>query len=152
LTATARRRRWKLTTRTRFPILCGDLHMTIEITTPRLGFEERCVFEEMIDASIIARYDSELERHDTCDRKGVFDGYFYTPVDTDCIRKLLETLWGNLLSAEAVEDAFIRLTKDGAAEWPEGYCEEDDEEDRLAQLDQEDQEAAAKEEHEKHLR
>src|SRR5262245_29200326 len=109
--------------------------MTIAATVDlMLTIEEQSTFEEMIDASIVARYESELERHDDCDRKGVFDGYFYTPLDTDRIRELLTMLWGDLLTAEAIEDAFTRLTKDGAGEWPRGYCEEDEDEKEQARL------------------
>src|SRR5215475_3557355 len=122
---------------------------TVDLT---LTIEEPSIFEEMIDASIIARYDSELERHDSCDRKGVFDGYFYTPLDTDKIRELLTKLWGDLLAAEVIEDAFARLTQDGAAEWPNAYCEEDQEQEEQAQLELFDQEEAAEEEHQEHTR
>ena len=83
-------------------------------TTIKLGSEEQSVFEEMVDGSIIAQYGGELERHDTCDRKGVFNGYRYTPLDTNSIRELLTKLWGSLLTTKAIEDTFVRLTEDGA--------------------------------------
>ena len=121
--------------------------MTIATTVDfTLTVEEQSTFEEMIDASIIARYDSELERHD------VFDGYFYMPLDTDRIRELLTKLRGDLFTAEAIEDAFARLTKDGAGEWPHGYCEEDQEREQQEQLELFDRGAEEKEEHEEHVR
>ena len=82
-----------------------------------------CAFTSLIDDAIIARYTGDLERYD--ERDG---GYIYVPLDTDHIRELLTEFWGELLSTSALEDAFGRLTKDGAANWPAAWCEEDDEE------------------------
>jgi hypothetical protein len=117
-----------------------------------LTLDEQATFEEMIDAAIIARYEGDLERREDCDRKGVFTGYYYTPLDPTNIRELLTELWGTIITVEAIEDAFVRLTNDGAAEWPKAYCEDDIEEERLRKLDWEDQGAADKEAHEEHLR
>src|SRR5262245_42579434 len=130
------RRRWVKNSRTKSnfdPAITGvrpqgltpytkEAGMPIATTVePTLTVEEQSTFEEMIDASVIARYDSELERHDACDRKGApTGGHYYTPSDTDRIHELLTKLWGDLLTAEAIDDAFTRLTEDGAGEWPHG--------------------------------
>jgi hypothetical protein len=99
-------------------------------TEIQLSFEEKLRFEAMIDESIIAEYDGDLERWDD-ERDG---GYNYTPLDTDHIRDLLTKLWGELLSKEALDDAFLRLTEDGAAGWPCAYCEDDEDERPLSDL------------------
>jgi hypothetical protein len=102
--------------------------MTVEAATPpnvsELALEEKIALETIIDASIITRYDSELERNDNPD-----GGYTYTPSDHTALRKIIISLWGKLLAPEAIEDAFTRLVEDGAEEWPHGWCD-DDEEDR----------------------
>src|SRR5262245_14302429 len=90
-------------------------------STMELDVETKIAFEELVDNSIIERYDGDLERHQ-CPKTAEVH---YTPLDTDHIRTLLNRLWGESLTAETIEDFFERLTKDGAEEWPHGWCEED---------------------------
>lgn len=96
-------------------------------TTLYLSLDEQCCFETLIDDLIIAKYNGDLERW-WDDREC---RYHYTPVDTDDIRDLLTKLWGDLLSKEACDDAFLRLTEDGAEEWPHAYCEDEEAERTL---------------------
>jgi len=81
------------------------------------------VFEKMIDASIVDQYDGLLERLDD-PRDG---GTYYRPLDTDHLANILVELWGDLLTPEAINEAFDRLMEE-QDEWPHGYC--DDEENR----------------------
>jgi hypothetical protein len=86
-----------------------------------LDYKTRCAFEATVDNSIVEQYDGPLDRLGE-DQHGVL---CYAPLDTDHIRTLLISLWGDLLSAEAIEEAFERRMAQG--EWPRGYCEEDEE-------------------------
>lgn len=88
----------------------------------KLSLEEQAQFEELVEKSIIARYDGNLERWEGRD-----GGPVYTPLDTDHVRTLLNALWGELLTPQAIDDAFERLAE-GENEWPHGYCEDDIEE------------------------
>jgi hypothetical protein len=91
--------------------------------TQTFSWEEQSVFENAIDATIIARYDGDLERHE--DPRGK-RGVCYTPLDTSNIQELLTRLWGTRLTADAIEDAFHRLTEDGADTWPLAWCDDDE--------------------------
>jgi hypothetical protein len=91
--------------------------------TPKLNIEEEIEFENIVERSITARYDGDLERHECPKTIEVH----YTPLDVDHIRTLLNELWGELLTVDTIEDFFKRLTEDGAEEWPHAYCEEDEE-------------------------
>ena len=93
------------------------------------------VFECMIDSSIVERYDSDLERLGE-DRHGKI---YYRPLDTDRVITLLVGLWGDLLTPEAINEAFDRLIED-QDDWPHGYCEEDEEERSLSSYDDPDDE------------
>jgi len=79
-------------------------------------------FETMIDDSIVKRYDSDLERLG----EGHHGETCYRPLDTDRVCQLLVDLWGNLLTPEAINEAFDRLMEE-QDDWPHGYCEEDEE-------------------------
>jgi hypothetical protein len=85
-------------------------------TKTHLTLDEENAVETLIDASIIARYDSEIEY-----REAYGDECSYFPLDRITLRELLVELWGNLLAPEAIEAAFARLVKDGAEEWPNGW-------------------------------
>jgi hypothetical protein len=85
-------------------------------TKTHLTLDEENAVETLIDASIIARYDSEIEY-----REAYGDECSYFPLDRITLRELLIELWGNLLAPEAIEAAFARLVKDGAEEWPNGW-------------------------------
>jgi hypothetical protein len=91
-----------------------------------LNYKARCAFEMMVDTSIVEQYDGPLDRLGE-DQHGVI---CYAPLDTDHIRTLLISLWGDLLSAETIEETFERLMAQG--EWPRGYCEDDEEERPLS--------------------
>src|SRR5262249_9212296 len=93
-------------------------------------------FETLIDDSIVARYDSELERLGESKHGEIG----YRPIDTDYVRKLLVDLWGELLTAEAIDEAFERLMQHD--EWPHGWCEEDEEDRPLSSYRTEADEAA----------
>ena len=103
------------------------------MTNP-LTWEEENALTSIIEASIIARYDGETERRESYDRKGVSDGHYYVPLDTDAIRELLTQLWGDSLTTEVIESTIANLSTEGAAEWPHGYCEEDEEEEELERV------------------
>jgi hypothetical protein len=75
----------------------------------------------LIERSIIERYEGDLEKHDDPQNGGCL----YTPLDTDNIRELVVSLWGELVHSEVLENAINRLTEHGAEVWPRGYCEED---------------------------
>jgi hypothetical protein len=87
-------------------------------------------FGHMIDGSIVARYDSELERFDD-ERHG---GFCNSPLDTDRVIELLVELWGGLLAPETINDAFDRLMAE-QDNWPRGDCDEDDEERQFSELE-----------------
>ena len=112
----------------------------------------RWQLEELVDASVVERYDGDLERDEELDRKGVWDGWVYTPCDVDHIRELLTTIWDGVLTSEEIESAFERLTKDGRPRegWPhpDCWCEEELEEEERERLDAIDAEEWAREEHE----
>jgi hypothetical protein len=101
----------------------------------RLNYKIRCAFEAMVDDAIIKQYDGPLDRLGE-DQHGVIQ---YRPEDIDHVRTLLFSLWGDLLSAEAIEHAFERLMDHG--EWPHGYCDEDEEDRPLSSYRTEEDEA-----------
>jgi hypothetical protein len=73
------------------------LHRTEEIALLRL-----------IEDSIIRRYDGKLERRqDPRSKRNT-----YKPLDTDAIRTLLTTLWGEYISAETIKTIFNTLVED----------------------------------------
>jgi len=74
-----------------------------------LNYKTRCAFEVMVDNSIVEQYDGPLDRLGE-DQHGAI---YYAPLDTDHIRTLLISLWGDLLSAAAIEEAFERLMAQG---------------------------------------
>ena len=92
--------------------------------------------EEIVDAAVTGQYDGPLERLGE-DKDGATH---YRPEDIDRVRELLVSLWGEVLTPEAVEGAFGRLMDGG--EWPHGYCEEDEEERPLSNFRTEEDEAA----------
>jgi hypothetical protein len=96
-----------------------------------LHWAEEIGLLDLIEQSIIRRYDGDLERREDprCKRADT-----YTPLDTDTIRTLLTTLWGGRVSAETIEEVFDRLTTDGAEQWPKAWCEEDLEIERNQRL------------------
>jgi hypothetical protein len=98
----------------------------------KLSLDEDMKFNDMIERSIVARYDGDLERHE-CPKTAEVH---YTPLDTDHIRTLLDALWGETLTAKTIEEFFKRMTEDGAEEWPHAYCEDDEEERPLSSYDE----------------
>jgi hypothetical protein len=113
---------------------------TAAVSPNTLSISEECQFETLVDQSIRDRYDGDLERWEDI-RDG---GQTYTPIDTDHVRDLLNVLWGELLTSQAIEDAFERLTQDGADidAWPHGWCQEDEDERSLSNYRTEEDEAA----------
>src|SRR5262245_34757108 len=87
------------------------------------SLHDHCEVMEAIKASIVARYNGDLERHINYDDRD----YYYTPLDTDHIRHLLINHFGDALSGAAIEEVFDAL--DGAEKWPRAFCEEDFEEE-----------------------
>ena len=88
----------------------------------KLDRKTQDAFEIMIDDSIARRYDSDLEHLG----KGHHGETCYRPLDTDRVYQLLVDLWGDLLTPEAINEAFDRLMEE-QDDWPHGYCEEDEE-------------------------
>jgi small-conductance mechanosensitive channel len=91
----------------------------------------------LIETSIIERYSGDLEKREDPRRKCAER---YVPLDTDDIRELLTTLWGELVSAQTIEQVYAALVEDGAEEWPQAWCEEEiaaEREQRLSYLDYE---------------
>ena len=84
-------------------------------------------FESMIDDSIVRRYDGDLKRLG----EGRHGEIWYRPLDPDYVSTLLIDLWGELLTPEAINEAFDRLMEE-QGDWPRGYCEEDEEERPLS--------------------
>jgi hypothetical protein len=78
--------------------------------------EERALID-LVKASIVGRYNGPLERQGMCCGGDIF----FTPVDLDQIRELLENLWGKFLSEDALEKVFMLLVEEGAEDWPHGY-------------------------------
>src|SRR5262245_7031209 len=79
-----------------------------------LELREWSAFEQVIDRSIMERYDGDLEYvGESEDGKQAY----YRPLDEGHIRRLLVDLWGDRLTAEAIEDAFNRLMQVEGA-WP----------------------------------
>ena len=76
---------------------------------------------DLIANSIIQIYDSDLERYDDY-RDG---GFNYIPLDVDHIRDLLTKHWAEHVKESILDDAFERLTEEGAEHWPKAWCEED---------------------------
>lgn len=101
-----------------------------------LNYKTRCAFEAIVDNSTVEQYSGPLDRLGE-DQHGAV---CYAPLDTDHIRTLLISLWGDLLSTEAIEEAFERLMAQG--EWPHSYCEEDEEDRLLSSYRTEEDEAA----------
>ncbi len=91
---------------------------------PFLTLSELISFENVVTASITARYAGDLQRW-WDERNG---GVYYTPLDTDNIRELLTTLWGDFLTTEAIEEFATQLIVEGAENWPRTWCEEDEDE------------------------
>ena len=108
----------------------GDHELPTNPNEPTLSLEEITAFETLIDDSIVAEYNGDLNRW-WDERDG---GYIYTPLDSDHVRELLVKLWGEILTSEAIDDAFVRLTEDGAREWPRAYCEEDKESSLISDI------------------
>src|SRR5262249_11515855 len=94
-----------------------------------LELKEWSAFEQVIDNSIIERYDGDLEYVGESEHG---DEAYYRPLDEDHVRRLLVDLWGDRLTAEAIEDAFNRLMQD-RGDWPhlKELRELDELEDRL---------------------
>lgn len=85
----------------------------------RQAMKPQWALEEIVDTAVAEQYDGPLER--LGENK---DGAIcYRPEDTDRVRELLVSLWGEVLTPDAIEDAFERLMDHD--EWPHGYCEED---------------------------
>jgi hypothetical protein len=85
-------------------------------------FDAREDLLDLIANSIIQLYDGDLEKYDDC-RDG---GFIYTPIDVDNIRDLLTKHWGEHIKESILDDAFERLTEEGAEHWPKAWCEEDE--------------------------
>lgn len=101
-----------------------------------LNYKIRCAFEVMVDNAVVEQYDGDLEYVG----EGRHGERHYRPLDIDHVRRLLTSQWGDLLSTEAIEEAFERLMDHG--EGPRGYCEEDEEERPLSSFRTEQDEAA----------
>jgi hypothetical protein len=99
-----------------------------------LKLEEWSTLEQIIDNSIVERYDGDLEYVG----EGKHGELHYKPLDEDHIRQLLVDLWGDRLTPGAIEDAFNRLMQD-QGDWPHGYCEEVEELHDRAELERLDQ-------------
>jgi len=93
-------------------------------------------FDRVIDDSIVARYDGDLERLG----EGRHGEICYRPLDTDHIHRLLVDLWGERLTPDTINATFDRLMK-LQDEWPHGYCEEDEDERPLSDFRTEEDEA-----------
>jgi hypothetical protein len=95
-----------------FSDMTAETHLTLD---------EEIALESLIDNSIIARYDSEIERHET------YEGEcYYVPLDRITLRELLTELWGNRVTSEVIEDAFTRLVEGTEEEWPSGWQDHGD--------------------------
>src|SRR5262245_41565484 len=104
------------------------------------GFESgpRMNVEILIDESIAERYAGPLDRFEDWHGK-----ILYQPIDADHIIQLLVELWGDLLTPEAINQAFDRLmTPDVWGKWPHGICEADEAERPLSDFRTEEDEAA----------
>jgi hypothetical protein len=75
----------------------------------------------LIVDSIAQQYSSDVKRHEDPRMKRAD---WFTPLDTDEVRRLLDTLWGGLVSAQVIKSAFEWLTAFGAREWPKAWCDE----------------------------
>ena len=96
----------------------------------QIPLDLQLVFAALIDELIVARYNSELERRPDYQE----GGENYVPLDHDRIYELLVELWGSHITPTAIAEALERLAKDGAAEWPHGWCDEDEKEERVSDL------------------
>ena len=85
----------------------------------------------LIEHSIVERYSGELERHDDPCIKAE---PHYVPLDTDAVRLLLNTLWGDFVAEQILDSVFATLIEDGAEHWPHGYCTEELEREREQKL------------------
>jgi hypothetical protein len=84
--------------------------------TAALSFTEEMEFETLIEKSITARYESELERLD--DPHG---GAVFVPLDETHLHDLLVELWGERLTVDQIGDIQYRLMRDGTEsieDWP----------------------------------
>ena len=104
--------------------------LPVSSTESTLPLDVTLAFQILINDSILAEYDSDLEQW-WDEREG---GYVYTHFDIDLMRELLVKLWGEVLTGEAIDDVFLRLTEDGAKEWPRAYCGEDEKDRSIADL------------------
>jgi hypothetical protein len=86
---------------------------------------------DLIIKAVVARYDGDLTRSDEDPRDGSIT---YRPNDTDHIRRLLTETWGALVKRAVLDDAYDRLTEEGAEHWPQAWCEEDLADERERQL------------------
>jgi hypothetical protein len=100
-------------------------------TRESLAWKEVDAFMSVIHASIIERYDGDLERHE--DPRGKRND-LYVPLDHDQIRELLTKLWAEHVTVGTIEDAFDNLVNYGAEDWPHAWCEEELEAEREQQL------------------
>ena len=96
---------------------------TVALLNGKGPMEDEDKLFALIENSIIARYSGDLERHKDprCKRADTF-----TPLDTDAIRELLTTLWGEHITLQALELIFETLVTDGAETWPQAWCEEEE--------------------------
>jgi hypothetical protein len=98
-----------------------------ELESDQLDDKTLSTLEELIDQSVVARYDSLLDRGEG--RRGEIS---YRPMDTDRLCDLLVELWDELLTPEAINEAFDRLVVEWRDEWPHGVCEADEAERPLS--------------------
>jgi hypothetical protein len=104
-------------------------------TTRELTQTEKISLEELIDAAVVARYDSELEREEDPREK---TGPYYRPIDEDRLQEIFTELFNKLLSQKSITESFERLTETGAEKWPLGWCQEDIDEEENERIIQED--------------
>jgi len=97
-----------------------------------LKLEEWSAFEQIIELSIVERYDGDLEYVGE-DKYG--DPHF-KPLDKYRIRQLLVDLWGDRLTPRAIEDAFSCLIQD-ESDWRIAALRNRAELERLEQLEDE---------------
>ena len=93
-----------------------------------LSLDEQYAFETVIDATICARYDGPLERHEDVRGKR---GDTYTALDASRVQELLTELWGSHLTADAIANAVCRLTEDKLfGTWPKAWCDDEEDEEK----------------------
>jgi hypothetical protein len=108
-----------------------------------LTLEEQFRLDEMIDASVVSRYDGDLQQLGP-DQDGAIN---YVPLDVEGVSDLLTALWGGLLSPGTITAALIRLTQDGAEHWRHALCDEEDAEEEFRRACDLDHEIECAEEH-----